>query len=166
MSWELCWDEKTQSYVWKWHFKKLLTKYFGCPEGWFSRVWKFKWYPDDLPAKIMECIMKYTTAVQLNVCVDDLPYCIRDPSIWPVCPHHRSIDTAAEGWPPHHAQCSHGPSATTSECHSPSPKSESNMENEKASSVKSKVWQYHIQRQCSLGPSGTTSKCHSPSPKS
>ena len=38
MSWELYVDEKKKFYAWDCHFKKFLTKKFGCPEGWFLRV--------------------------------------------------------------------------------------------------------------------------------
>ena len=31
--------EKVKLYAWDWHFKKFLTKRFGCPEGCFLRVW-------------------------------------------------------------------------------------------------------------------------------
>ena len=46
--------EKLHLYAWNWHFKKKwLTATFGCPEGWFLRVWVSKWHPGALLAKIM-----------------------------------------------------------------------------------------------------------------
>ena len=30
--------KKIQLSAWNWHFKKFLTRYSGCPEGWFLRV--------------------------------------------------------------------------------------------------------------------------------
>ena len=51
MLWKLYWGKQIQLYSWNWHFKKFITKYSGCPEGWFLRVWVSKWHPDALLAK-------------------------------------------------------------------------------------------------------------------
>ena len=54
MSWELYWGEGSSN-IWLklTYFKIFSTKYFGCPEGRFLRIWVSKWHPDALVSKTM-----------------------------------------------------------------------------------------------------------------
>ena len=42
----IMWRWKNSIYPWDWHFKKFLTKRFGCPEGCLLRFWVSKRCPD------------------------------------------------------------------------------------------------------------------------
>ena len=44
-------EKKIQLYSWDWHFKKFLSKQFGCPARCILRVWMSKRCPEALLAK-------------------------------------------------------------------------------------------------------------------
>ena len=55
--------ENLQLYAWNWHFKKLLSKIFGCPEGWFWGIG----CPKDAQTLCWLRLLSNTTILVINV---------------------------------------------------------------------------------------------------